>query len=57
MKYGFYSKRDTTAELIDSREFRELAEAVKFFAAMKGLTVEQFLEIFTVIPVNPAKNG
>jgi hypothetical protein len=57
MRYGFYSKRDTTAELVDSREFRELAEAIKFFAAMKGLTVEQFLEIFTVIPVNSAKNG
>ena len=57
MKYGFYSKTDSTKEVIDTREFKEIGEAVKFFAAMKGLPVDKFLEIFAVIAVKANKNG
>jgi hypothetical protein len=43
MKFGFYSKKDTTAELIDVREFNEIGQALTFFAARKGPPVDTFL--------------
>jgi hypothetical protein len=57
MKFGFYSKKDTTAELIDVREFNEIGQALTFFAARKGLPVDTFLELFTVVATKDTKNG
>lgn len=57
MKYGFYNKSDSTKELIDSKEFRDFGDAINFFAAMKGLPVDKFLEIFAVTVVKQSKNG
>lgn len=57
MKYGFYNKSDSTKEVIDSKEFRDFGDAINFFAAMKGLPVDKFLEIFAVTAVKQSKNG
>ncbi len=48
MKFGFYRKNDRNREVIMVQSAETLQQAVEFFAAMKGLPVEQFLEIFTV---------
>jgi hypothetical protein len=48
MKFGFYRKNDPNKEIIMVQAAKDMSQAVEFFAAMKGLTVEQFLEIFAV---------
>lgn len=48
MKFGFYRKNDSNKEIIMTQTAEDMHQAVQFFAAMKGLPVEQFLEIFAV---------
>ena len=48
MKFGFYRKNDPDKEVIRVKTAENMQQAVEFFAAMKGLSVEQFLEIFAV---------
>jgi hypothetical protein len=48
MKFGFYRKNDPNKEVIMTQAAETMQQAVDFFAAMKGLPVEQFLEIFSV---------
>jgi hypothetical protein len=48
MKFGFYRKNDSNKEIIMTKTAENMQQAVEFFAAMKGLKVEQFLEIFAV---------
>ena len=48
MKFGFYRKNDPNKEIITVQSAETLQQAVNFFAAMKGLPVEEFLEIFSV---------
>ena len=48
MKFGFYRKNDPNKEVIMIQAAETMQQAVEFFAAMKGLSVEQFLEIFAV---------
>ena len=47
--YGFYSNSDHTKEIIFRSQFKSLMEAVVEFAAMKQLTIDDFLNLFTVI--------
>jgi hypothetical protein len=51
MKFGFYRKNDLKKEMIMIQETATLQQAVEFFAAVKALPVEQFLEIFAVTSV------
>jgi hypothetical protein len=48
MKFGFYKKNDPNKEIIMIQAAETMQQAVEFFAAMKGLPVQQFLEIFAV---------
>lgn len=48
MKFGFYRINDPSKEIINQQECENMQQAVEFFAAVKGLTVMQFLEIFAV---------
>jgi hypothetical protein len=48
MKFGFYRKNDPDKEVIRVKTAESMQQAVEFFAAMKGLSIEQFLEIFAV---------
>ena len=57
MTIGFYRNNDDNREIVKSGEFTDLAQAVEFFAAMKGLSVESFLELFTVIPLKRSRDG
>ena len=52
MKFGFYRKNDPNKEIIMTKTAQDLQQAVEFFAAMKGLKVEQFLDIFAVTNLN-----
>jgi hypothetical protein len=57
MTIGFYRNNDDSREIIKSGDFIDLGQAVEFFAAMKGLTVDSFLELFTVIPLKRSRDG
>jgi hypothetical protein len=57
MTIGFYRNNDDNREIIKSGDFIDLGQAVEFFAAMKGLTVDSFLELFTVIPLKRDPDG
>jgi hypothetical protein len=57
MTIGFYRNNDDSREIIKSGDFTDLSQAVEFFAAMKGLTVDSFLELFTVIPLKRSRDG
>ena len=48
MKFGFYRKNDSNKEIIMIKTAEDMQQAVEFFAAMKGLKVKPFLEIFAV---------
>ena len=48
MKFGFYRSNDPNKEIIMTQTAEAKQQAVEFFAAMKGLSVEQFLQIFSV---------
>ena len=57
MTIGFYRNNDDSREIIKSGDFTDLSQAVEFFAAMKGLTVDSFLELFTVVPLKRDPDG
>ncbi len=57
MTIGFYRNNDDSREIIKSGDFIDLGQAVEFFAAMKGLTVDSFLELFTVVPLKRDPDG
>jgi len=48
MKFGFYRNNDPDKEIIMTQTAEAMQQAVQFFAVMKGLSVEQFLEIYSV---------
>lgn len=48
MKFGFYRISDPNKEIISQQTCESMQQAVEFFAAVKGLTVMQFLDIFAV---------
>lgn len=51
MKYGFYSKNDSKREIIHSGTFQSSHDAAAFFAALKGLDIATFLNLFTITTV------
>lgn len=51
MKYGFYNTNDSKREIINSGVFKSSEEAVTFFAAIKGLPVDTFLNLYTIVAV------
>tara|TARA_R110000868_G_C10343499_1_gene715500 strand:+ start:283 stop:444 length:162 start_codon:yes stop_codon:yes gene_type:complete len=51
MKFGFYRKNDPNKEMLMIQDTESLQQAVDFFAAVKALPVEQFLEIYAVTSV------
>ena len=55
MKFGFYSKNDPSREVINSGVFQTSHDAACFFAAMKGLNVDIFLDLFNITTVNNGK--
>jgi len=56
MIYGFYSKFDSAKEIINQKDFPSLQEATKFFAMIKGLTLDQFHNLYAVTVVAPKEN-
>jgi hypothetical protein len=48
MKFVFYSKNDPSQEAIGATEATTLQEAIKFFALVKMLPVDQFQILFNV---------
>jgi len=55
MRFGFYSKNDPSREIINSGIFQSSQDAAIFFAAMKGLTVNVFVDLFNITPVTDGK--
>ena len=55
MKFGFYSKNDPDREIINLGVFQSSQDAAIFFAAMKGLTVNVFVDLFNITPVTDGK--
>jgi len=55
MKFGFYSKNDPDREIINSGVFQSSHDAAIFFAAMKGLTVNVFVDLFNITPITDGK--
>lgn len=55
MRFGFYSKNDTKREIIHSGVFKNSHDAAAFFAAMKGLNINTFLDLFNITTVSNGK--
>ena len=55
MRFGFYSKNDPRREVISSGVFQTSHDAACFFAAMKGLNVSTFLDLFNITTVSNGK--
>ena len=55
MKFGFYSKNDPNREIIHSGVFQSSHDAAAVFAAMKGLNVNVFLDLFNITIVSNGK--
>ena len=51
MKYGFYSTNDSKREIIHSGVFQSSHDAAAFFAALKGLDINTFLQLFIITTV------
>ena len=47
--FGFYSKVDSTKEILNKTKARHLEEAVIIFVSFKQLSIDSFLDIFEVI--------
>lgn len=52
MIYGFYSKNDSSREIIFRQRFESLTAAIQFFTQLKRLTPFEFSQLYsvTVIP-------
>lgn len=48
MTYHFYSKRDKDKESISSTKASNIGGAIVYFANSKKLTVDMFLELYSV---------
>ena len=55
MKFGFYSKNDPSREIINSGVFQTSHDAACFFAALKGLDVSTFLNLFNITTISNGK--
>jgi hypothetical protein len=55
MRFGFYSKNDRNREVIHSGVFQSSHDAAAVFAAMKGLNINVFLDLFTITIVSGGK--
>lgn len=55
MKFGFYNTSDPNREIINSGIFQSSEDAVAFFAAMKGLAVDTFINLFTITRITDGK--
>jgi hypothetical protein len=55
MKFGFYSKNDPNREIIHSGVFQSSHDAAAVFAAMKGLSINVFLDLFNITIVSNGK--
>jgi len=49
MNYGYYAKRNKKKEILDSVRTISEEHALEFFCARKNLSIDKFLEIYTVI--------
>jgi len=48
MTYKFFIKNDSSKEVIGTKNFKNLDEAIKGFAEIKKLPIESFNKIFKV---------
>ena len=55
MRFGFYSKNDPNREIINSGVFQTSHDAACFFAALKGLDVSTFLNLFNITTLTNGK--
>jgi len=55
MRFGFYSKNDPNREIINSGVFQTSHDAACFFAALKGLDVSTFLDLFNITTISNGK--
>lgn len=55
MRFGFYSKNDPNREIIHSGVFQSSHDAAAVFAAMKGLNINVFLDLFNITIVGNGK--
>ena len=55
MRFGFYSKNDPNREIINSGVFQTSHDAACFFAALKGLDVSTFLNLFNITTISNGK--
>ncbi len=55
MRFGFYSKNDPNREVIHSGVFQSSHDAAAVFAAMKGLSINVFLDLFNITIVSNGK--
>ena len=55
MRFGFYNKNDRNREVIHSGVFQSSHDAAAVFAAMKGLSINVFLDLFTITIVSSGK--
>ena len=55
MRFGFYSKNDPNREVIHSGVFQSSHDAAAVFAAMKGLSINVFLDLFNITIVSSGK--
>ena len=55
MRFGFYSKNDPNREIINSGVFQTSQDAACFFAALKGLDVSTFLNLFNITTLTNGK--
>jgi len=55
MKFGFYSKHNPDREIINSGIFRDSHTAAAVFAAMKGLSIDTFLDLFNITILSDGK--
>lgn len=51
MKVGYRIKGSETGELITSKDFNTMSEAIETFARLKNLPVASFLNLFSVIAI------
>lgn len=51
MIYGFYSKHDTSREIIYRQRFESLTAAIQFFTQLKKLSPYEFSQLYSVIVI------
>ena len=51
MKYGFYSKKDETKELITKALYTSRQQAERDFAFKKDMHIDTFLKLYEVVEI------